>query len=63
MIEMGVRQDQPLNAGRRNGQRVPVAQAKLFFPLKEPAIDQQAIAAGFQQILRAGYRASGAEKG
>jgi hypothetical protein len=60
VIEMRVREHQPMNARGRNRQRVPVAQAKLFLALEEPAIDQQPFAARFQQVLRPGNRAGGA---
>ena len=51
VVQMRVRQQQPLNARGRHGQRIPVAQPQLLVALEESAIDHQALAAGFQQIL------------
>ena len=51
VVQMRVRQQQPLNARGRHGQRIPVAQPQFLRALKESAIHHQAFAAGFQQIL------------
>ena len=62
VVEMSVRQQQPLDAGGRHRQRIPVAQPQFFVALEESAVDHQAFAAGFQQILGTRHRAGGAEK-
>src|SRR5260370_21611782 len=44
-------------------QGLVVAVAELVGALKNPAVDEQALSRGFQQIFRSGYRSCGAAKG
>jgi hypothetical protein len=51
VVQMRVRQQQPLNSGRWNGQRVLVAQPQLLVALEESAIHHQALTARFHEIF------------
>src|SRR2546422_930421 len=62
VVKVRVRQDEPLNAGRWDGKRFPVALAQLLFPLEKAAVNHQALACGFEEVLGAGYCSRSAEK-
>ena len=62
VIEVGVRQHDGVDLGRGDRQILPVALAQLLQPLEQPGVDQNLLRAGVEQILRAGYRARGAEE-
>ena len=51
MIEMSVGQHHGINALWVDRQRGPIAQAQLFEPLKQAAIDQDAMSICFDQVL------------
>ena len=57
-----MRQDHGVDPGRIDRQRRPVAQAQLFEPLEQPAIDEHAVIAEIEQVLGAGDGARGPEK-
>ena len=59
---MRVRQDDGVDARGVERQRRPVAQAQLLEPLKQPAIDEHAMIAEIQQMLRSGDRSGGSKE-
>ena len=62
MIEMGVREDNRVDAAGGKRQRLPVAFAQFLQALEEAAVDENAHAGGVEKVFRAGYRARGAEE-
>ena len=62
MIEVRVREHHGVDAFRVDRKRRPVPQAQLFQPLKQPAIDEHAVIAKVEQMLRPGDGPCGAEK-
>ena len=62
VVEVRMREDHGVDPGRIDRQRGPVAQAQLFEPLEEPAVDEHAVIAQVEQVLGAGDGARGAEK-
>ena len=62
VIEVRVRQNGRREVGRIDRQRLPIAQPQLLETLKQPAIDQDLVAAGLEQILGAGHRARGPQE-
>ena len=59
---MRVREDDGVERRGMDGQRRPVAAPQLLQPLEQSAVDQHALPIDFEQILRAGHRAGGAEE-
>ena len=57
MIQMGVGEDHGRYRRGMDGQLCPVTDAEGLEPLEHPAVDEQAMMIGFEQILRAGNRA------
>ena len=62
MVEVRVREHDGVDALRVDRKRRPVPQAQLFQSLKQPAIDEHAVIAEVQQMLRPGDGPCGAEK-
>jgi len=62
VIDVGVREDHPVQRVRIDGQRRPVAQPQLLVALKQSAIDEYLVKAAAQQILGAGNGAGAAEE-
>ncbi len=63
MVEMGVREDNRVDAAGGKRQRLPVAFPQFLQALEEPAVDEDAHAGGVKEVFRAGYCAGGAEEG
>jgi len=63
MVQMGMGQHHGIDLVRRDGQRLPVAQAQLLVALEQAAIDQQALAVVAHQVLGAGDGAGAAQEG
>jgi len=61
MIEMRVRQDDRVNRIGAERERAPVALAQLLQPLKQSRVNEDAVAAGVEKMLRTGDRAGGAK--
>ena len=62
VIEVRVGQDDGVDLTRRNREFGPVAEAQLLQPLKQTAVDEDALPAVLEQIFRPGDRAGGTEK-
>ena len=62
VIEVRMGQDDGVDRGRVDRQRLPVAQPQFLQPLKQAAVDQHAPAIDLEEVLRAGHRTSGAEE-
>jgi hypothetical protein len=62
VVKMGVRQDNGVERCRRDRELLPVAFPQLLEPLKQAAIDEDALAAVLQQVLRPGHAPCRAEK-
>jgi len=54
MVEMGVGQDHGVDVGGRHRQRLPVQLAQVFQPLKQAAINQNALVTIGEKVFRAG---------
>ena len=63
VIDVRVREHDAIDGRSIEGKRLPVAQPQLFEPLEQPAVDEHAAAAGFEQVLRAGDGFGGAVEG
>ena len=50
VVEVGVRQHQPPNAGGLNRERTPIAEPKLLGSLEQSAVNEQPFATGFEQV-------------
>jgi hypothetical protein len=61
MVEMGVGQKDGIDAGRRDGKRVPVSFSEVPFLIKA-AVYKKADAISFEQMARTGNVLSGTEK-
>ncbi len=61
MVEMGVREDDGMNVGRAHRQWLPVTLPQFLQSLKQPAVDQDALASDVEQMFGTGYGARGAE--
>jgi len=59
VVEVGVRQDDRVEARRIDRKRLPVPQTQLFQSLEQATIDQNRLAANLEQMLRAGDRSGG----
>lgn len=59
---MRMRKDHRVNLGGINRKPVPVAQAQLFEPLEQSAIDENFLTRRFDQIFRSGDRSNAAKK-
>ena len=62
VIEMRVREDDGVDRAGRDRERGPVAQPQLLEALEQAAVDENAMVAEIEQMLRAGDGAGGAEK-
>ena len=62
MVEVRVGEDDGVDRGGVDRQRLPVALAQLLETLKQPAVDEDAMAVHLEQVLRAGHGAGGAEE-
>jgi hypothetical protein len=62
VVDVGVREHDPVERGGVDGQPIPVPQAELLEPLVEAAIEEQAPARRLHQELRAGHRADPAQE-
>src|SRR4051812_30378620 len=56
-------QDHRVECFRCHGKFIPVFQSKRFEALEKSAVDEQAMAAVFKQVSRAGYGSSGSQEG
>src|SRR5512145_340090 len=63
MVEMGMGENDRIDAARFDWKRRPVLQAQRLESLEQAAIDQQFPAVMFHEIFRAGNRTRAAEKG
>ena len=63
VIEVRVREHDRVDRVGADRQRLPVALAQLLQSLKQPAVDEHAMAVGVEQMLRTGDGARGAETG
>ena len=63
MIQMSMGYDHRIDIARRNGQRIPVAQAQRLISLKETAIDEDAVAPMLQKIFGARHRSGATQEG
>jgi hypothetical protein len=63
MIEMRMREEDLLYAGRVDRQLRPIAQPERLEALKQAAVDEQAATFPFEQIFRARHCACGAKEG
>ena len=59
---MRVREHDRIDLARFDRRRVPVAQAQLLESFEQPAVDQDPLVAGGEQVFRSSDRAGGAEK-
>lgn len=62
VVEVCVGQHHCMDLVWRHRQRVPVAQAQLLVALEQPAVDQQALLAVGDQVLRPGHRVGTAQE-
>ena len=62
VVDVRMRQQHRVDRGRRHRQRRPVAQAQLLQALEQPAIDEQAPAVVFDEVLRSRHGAGGTEE-
>ena len=62
MIEVRMGKHDRVDGGRLDRERRPVAFAQLLVALEQPAVDEHAVPAGFDQVTGAGHGAGGAEK-
>ncbi len=60
MVQMSVGQDDGIDAGRIDRERLPIPEPQLLESLKQAAIDEHAPAAHLEQVLGPGHRARGA---
>jgi hypothetical protein len=56
-------QDDRVNSGRVDRERLPVALSQLLQPLKKPAVDEDPATVTLQQVLRSGHGPGGTEQG
>lgn len=63
MIQMRAGQDDRVDAGGGNGERLPIQLAQILQTLEQAAIDKDAQAAMAQEMFGAGDRAGAAETG
>ena len=63
VIEMGVRQNDGVDASGIDGERRPVPETELFETLKETAVDENAVLAEIEEMLRSRDRSGGAKEG
>lgn len=62
MVQVRMSQNDHVDAGRLDRQRLPIAQPQVLEPLKQSAIDQNPPTVDLEQVLGAGDRAGGAEE-
>ncbi len=63
VIKVRMGQDDGVDGGRVDRQRLPVAEPQVLQALKQPAIDEDTPAADLEEVLGAGHRTGGAKKG
>lgn len=62
MVQVGMREHDRTDLGRRQRQARPVAQAQLLIPVEQAAIDQNPLIAAGDQIFRTAHRPRRAQK-
>src|SRR3546814_16869264 len=62
-IEMGMGDNDCIEAGGRDRQRFPIEFTQIFHALKQAAIDQDALAVMLEQMFRTGDGSGGAKRG
>ena len=62
VIQVRVREDDGVDRGRRDGERLPIAQAQLFEALKESAVDQDLVVTRVDEVFGPGDGACRTQK-
>src|SRR3546814_19756641 len=63
VIEMGMGDNDCIDAGGRDRQRFPIEFTQIFHALKQAALDQDALAVMLEQMFRTGDGSGGSKRG